>query len=56
MDGQWLEIGFMAIGRYSYLVVSPSTDKIIIVGGYVPDVSDLSFPETLDIVEECTVT
>ena len=56
VDRQWLEIGSMAIGRYSYLVVSPSTDKIILVGGYVPDVSDVSFSETLDIVEECTVT
>ena len=56
VDGQWVEIGSMAIGRYSYLVVSPSTDKIIIVGGYVPDVSDVSFSETLDIVEEYTVT
>ena len=38
VDGQWVEIGSMATGRSSCLVVSPSPDKIIIVG---------------DIVEEC---
>ena len=47
VDGQWVEIGSMATGRERCLVVSPSPDKIIIVGGYG------SFFETLDIVEEC---
>ena len=44
VDGQWVEIGSMATGRYRCLVVSPSPDKIIIVDG--PSNS----------VEECTVT
>ena len=43
VDGQWVKIGSMAAARSSCLVVSPSPDKIIIVGG-------LS-----DIVEECIV-
>ena len=42
VDGQWVEIGFMATGRERCLVVSPSPDKIIIVDG-------------LSIVEECIV-
>ena len=44
VDGQWVEIGSMATGRSRCLVVSPSSDKIIIVGGWN------------DIVEECIVT
>ena len=43
VDGQWVKIGSMATGRFRCLVVSPSPDKIIIVGG-------LS-----NIVEECVV-
>ena len=50
VDGQWVEIGSMATGRWSCLVVSPSPDKMIVVGGIG------SFFETLDIVEEYTVT
>ena len=50
VDGQWVVIGSVATGRERYLVVSPSPDKIIIVGGYG------SFLGTLDIVEECIVT
>ena len=50
VDGQWVEIGSMATGRERCLVVSPSPDKIIIVGGYV------SLFESVDIVEECIVT
>ena len=50
VDGQWVEIGSMATGRSQCLVVSPSPDKIIIVGGYV------SRFESVDIVEECIVT
>ena len=45
VDGQWVEIGSMATGRRRCLVVSPSPDKIIIVGG-----------SWSDIVEECIVT
>ena len=50
VDGQWVEIGSMATGRYWSLVVSPSPNKIIIVGG-----KQNRF-HTLDIVEECIVT
>ena len=45
VDGQWVEIGSMATGRFRCLVVSPSPDKIIIVGGLLSDT-----------VEECIVT
>ena len=34
VDGQWVEIGSMTTGRNECLVVSPSPDKIIIVGGW----------------------
>ena len=44
VDGQWVEIGSMTTGRIDCLVVSPSPDKIIIVGGW----SDNS-------IEECVV-
>ena len=43
VDGQWVEIGSMTTDRSRCLVVSPSPDKIIIVGGWS------------DIVEECIV-
>ena len=33
VDGQWVEIGSMTTGRWRCLVASPSSDKIIIVGG-----------------------
>ena len=49
VDGQWVKIGSMATGRSSCLVVSPSPDKMVIVGGAV------SFFESVDIVEECIV-
>ena len=44
VDGQWVKIGSMATGRERCSVVSPSPDKIIIVGGWNY------------IVEECIVT
>ena len=44
-DGQWVEIDSVATNAYWYLVVSPSPDKIIIVGGWGSD-----------IVEECVVS
>ena len=34
VGGKWVKIGSMAGGRYYCLVVSPSPDKIIIVGGW----------------------
>ena len=33
LDGQWVEIGSMSCGREYCLVVSPSPDKMMIVGG-----------------------
>ena len=34
LDGQWVEIGSMSFDRASCLVVSPSPDKMMIVGGW----------------------
>ena len=34
LDGQWVEIGSMSRGRWMCLVVSPSPDKMMIVGGW----------------------
>ena len=50
VDGQWVEIGSMATGRSMCLVVSPSPDKIIIVGGW--DKHGMSQSD----VEECLVS
>ena len=44
LDGQWVEIGSMSSGRWMCLVVTPSPDKVMIVGGYGKD-----------SVEECVV-
>ena len=49
VDGKWVEIGSMATARSWCLVVSPSPDKIIIVGGQGAS----SWCQ--DIVEECVV-
>ena len=49
VDGQWVEIGSMATGRKWCLVVSPSPDKIIIVGGQG------AHGWSQNIVEECVV-
>ena len=48
VDEQWVEIGLMSSGRRLCLVVSPSPDKMIIVGGW------RRFGET-DSVEECVL-
>ena len=48
VDGQWVEIGSMSGGRWKCLVVSPSPDKMMIVGGYRGGVAT-------DSVEECVV-
>ena len=37
LDGQWVEIGSMSCGREYCLVVSPSPDKMMIVGGVGED-------------------
>ena len=44
VEGQWVKIGSMTRGRYWCLAVSPSPDRILIVGGYGAG---------LDSVEEC---
>ena len=49
VDGQWVKIGSMATGRYDCLVVSPSPDKIIVVGGVGVR------GQSQDIVEECVI-
>ena len=49
VDGQWVKIGSMATGRSWCLVVSPSPDKIIIVGGQG------AYGWSQNIVEECVV-
>ena len=43
VEGQWVEIGSMTSGRWLCLAVSPSPDRILIVGGW----------GALDSVEEC---
>ena len=49
VDGQWVEAGSMSSDRKWCLVVSPSPDKIMIVGGWIKGVV------TTDSVEECAV-
>ena len=48
IDGQWVEIGSMSCDRWMCFVVSPSPDKMMIVGGNRGAL-------TLDSVEECVV-
>ena len=50
VGGEWVKIGSMASGRCYCLVVSPSPDKIIIVGGL-----ENSF-QPIDDVQECFVS
>ena len=45
VDGQWVKIGSMSSGRCGCLVVSPSPDKMMIVGGIW----------NIDSVDECVV-
>ena len=45
LNGQWVKIGSMSSDRSKCLVVSPSPDKMMIVGGYGAE----------DSVEECVV-
>ena len=44
VEGQWVDIGSMTSGRWRCLAVSPSPDRILIVGGW-----------GADSVEECVV-
>ena len=50
VGGKWVKIGSMASGRGYCLVVSPSPDKIIIVGGLDNTI------QLIDDVEECFVS
>ena len=49
VDGQWVEIGSMTRARSECLVVCPSLDKIMIVGGFGAQ------GKIHDSVEECVV-
>ena len=51
VDGKWVKIGSMSSDRWKCLVVSPSPDRMMIVGGRL----GLFSPVTLDNVEECIV-
>ena len=50
IDGQWVELGSMSSERRECLVVSPSPDKIMIVGG-----CEWRRGVQMDSVEECVV-
>lgn len=52
VDGQWVRIGSLPCGREMCLVVSPSPDKLVVVGGHhiSPNTST-----SLGTVESCTV-
>ena len=52
IDGQWVEIGSMSSGRWRCLVVSPSPDKMMIVGGLR---EGAMFGVIVDGVEDCIV-
>ena len=51
VDGKWVAIGSMSSNRWKCLVVSPSPDRMMIVGGR-PGLGGLFL---LDSVEECIV-
>ena len=58
VDGQWVKIGSMSSNRRDCLVVSPSPDRMMIVGGYGEDRhvwSELGGRGSKDSVEECVV-
>ena len=50
VDGQWVNIGSMASGRWECLVASPSPDKMVVVGGRGANVLT-----QIDSVEVCVV-
>ena len=55
VDGQWVEIGSMSSDRWRCLVVSPSPDKMMIVGGGGGYRQGGVFSLTTDSVVECVV-
>ena len=50
VDGQWVEIGSMSDGRNMCFIVTPSPNRMMIVGG-----RGYNYRITLDSVEECVV-
>ena len=54
VDGKWVEIGSMSSCRSECLVVSPSPDRMMIVGG-LRTVLSLSSLDSVETVEECIV-
>ena len=54
VDGQWVAIGSMSSNRRECIVVSPSPDRIMIVGG-VKTSGPLLFQDSVETVEECIV-
>ena len=60
LDGQWVEIGSMSSSRSLCLVVNPSPDKMIIVGGYGQEIHEYFFEYSAggqeEIIEECVGT
>ena len=57
VDGQWVKIGSMSSNRRMCLVVSPSPDRMMIVGGWRDGWSELAKLKwgAVDIVDECIV-
>ena len=55
VDGKWVKIGSMSSNRWQCLVVSPSPDRMMIVGGYGAGLFSSVALFSLDNVEECIV-
>lgn len=55
VNGQWVNIGSMSSGKKLCLVVSPSPDEIMIVGGWRGGLMQGLFGGILDKIEVCTV-
>ena len=55
VDGQWVKVGSLSIDRKYSFAVSPSPDKVIVVGGW-KYTSPTPKPTNLDAVELCTCT
>ena len=54
VDGKWVKIGSMSSNRRECIVVSPSPDRMMIVGG-VKTSGPLLFQDSVETVEECIV-
>ena len=53
VDRRWVKVGSLSSAREKSLAVSPSPDKMIVVGGW-KHTSSAFIPTTLDSVELCT--